>query len=794
MKKIIIATVLILSLLCGCEKSGPQENGTGGLDTYGASITVKDIKEKYDYADNSIMPLYNVSPDEVFDFSFPYDLSDEDGDRAVTVHTDESCSEESMISTYYNVEKTEKGSKVSVSPVAGVLLTETEDKEYVEQDKGVWGNAPMYYIAIHYDMESESMKKNEKPRVIPFTVKQEIQAPEAKGVVDSDGRFKLTWKAVEGAGEYRIYKLTGNDQYTGDKNKPIEGAKTGYSECSLLYEASTDQTEFDDFSGKGNGLAVHEDRVSGEKYIIGQNYSVDGEYYVSAVVGEKESGFCGAIPTADLKLPHKFVEDDDLMYKDFKRVSDLPLVRDVVNIDGSVTKRKVLYHFYKRKTWTGGETPGYQYQIEGTALTGCVLMEDIDGEYPETVGDATPSGNVGPENNVERKPATDLPTILNPDESKANDGSKAQVESGPLYERQTLYERQKENTDQHVDKGNEKSVTNPGAEIKLFADSAEEEWLALNLVSGETEISMEAFPVLQNAENLEDTFYKVYYQNPYILGLSRFSYDYTTMTLHVSYSYDKSEIEKKQQEMSEAGQKIISEIIKDGMSAEEKESAIYQYLTDHGQYDTEALEDAKKNNFQKTEDSSYEDSFNGYGILVNQKGVCQSYAYAYKLLCELGGLSCRVMTGNLDGNLPHAWNAVKLGEEWFQTDSTNNEKTAGIPYFLYNADSSTAELTGFDPDANFEVDDRLSEYHTENDGYEYYKVNQLVAGSMEQYEEILDRVLEEPKDIISIRYTEGNVDQEQLVAAVQRVYNKHGMEDKLAALKCGIQSRYIILQ
>ncbi|MCM1246574.1 MAG: hypothetical protein NC293_13105 [Roseburia sp.] len=787
MRKIIVVSVLVFSLLCGCGQSVPEQGGAKGLDSYGASITVKDIKEKYNYADNSIMPLYNVSPGETFDFSFSYDLSEaEDADRAVTVHTDESCSEESMISTYYNVEKTETGSKVSVSPVAGVLLTKTEDEEYIEEDKGVWGNAPMYYIAVHQDMESDSPKKLEKPRVIPFTVKQELEAPEAKGVVASDGRFKLTWNAVEGAKEYRIYKLIGNEQYTGDENKPVEGAKTGYSECSLLYEASTDQTEFDDFSGKGSGLAVQEDKMSGEEFVIGQNYSVDGEYYVSAVIGDQESGFCGGIPTAELKLPHEFTEEDDLMYKEFQSVSDLPLVREVVNIDGTVTKRKVLYRFYKRKTWTGEEVPGYQYQIEGTALTGCVSMEDIHAEYPETVGDSTPSGNVEPENNVERKPGTDLPTILNPDETQKDDGISE--------EDQNLIERQKENTSQHVDKGNESSVDNPGAEVKLFADSAEEEWLALNLVSGETEISVEAFPALQNAENLEDAFYKVYYQNPYILGLSRFSYDYTTMTLHVFYSYDKSEIQKKQKEMSEAGEAIISEIIKEDMSAEEKENAVYQYLTDHGQYDTEALEDAKKNNFQKTEDSSYEDSFNGYGILVNQKGVCQSYAYAYKLLCELGGVPCRVMTGNLDGNLPHAWNAVRLGDEWFQTDSTNNEKTAGIPYFLYNADSNTAELTGFDPDANFEMDDRLSEYHTENDGYEYYKVNQLVAGSMEQYEEILDRVLNEPKDIISIRYTEGNVDQEQLVAAVQRVYNKHGMEDKLAALKCGIQSRYIILQ
>ncbi len=313
-------------------------------------------------------------------------------------------------------------------------------------------------------------------------------------------------------------------------------------------------------------------------------------------------------------------------------------------------------------------------------------------------------------------------------------------------------------------------------------------------MNGESEISVEAFPILQNAENLEDTFYKVYYQNPYVLGLSRFSYDYATMTLHVLYSYDKDEIRRKQKEMMTESGRILEQVVRQEMTTEEKEQAIYQYLTDNAQYDTEALEDAKKNNFQKTEENPFEDSFNGYGILVNKKGVCQSYAYAYKLLCEASGVSCRVMTGNLDGNLPHAWNAVKLEDEWFQVDATNNEKTTGIPYFLYNADSATAGQVGFDLDKSFELDSELARYHTENNTYEYYQANQLVADSMEQYEQILDRILTDSDAAISIRYTEHNVEQEKLVAAVQRVYNKHGMEDKLATLKCGIQSRYIVLQ
>ncbi len=779
-KKIIVAMALVSCLLSGCGQGKPGDTQIEVEHAYGADITVKDIKARYQYQDNSVMPLYNVATDETFDFTFSSDLSDVSNEEpAVTVHTEKGCSKESEVTTYHIVEKTEKGSRVEVSPVAGVLTTESEDEEYLESNKGVWGNAPIYYIAIHYDMDADTPKKLESPEVIPFTVKHEVNAPEVKAVVGADGCFKLSWKPVEGAEEYRIYKLAGSEQYTGESNESVNGAENGYQNCSLLYEASTSETEFKDFSEERDGLEFHTDSISGKEYVTGQNYSVSGEYYVSAMVGGKESGFSSAVTTAELKLPRELAEGSDLMFQRYESVADMPLNVDVVNIDGSITKRKVLYTYCEQETYLGTMVPAYDYQVEGTALTGYVKVDDEEEEHPQSIGETTPSGNAEPENDVPKTPQNHVPTIIDPE---------------PAQNETSLVEQQKNNTEQHVEQGDTKSVSNPGEDVRYFADSAEEEWLALNMVNGETEISVEAFPSLQNAESLEDVFYKVYYQNPYVLGLKRFAYNYETMTLKVDYMYDKTEIQKKHKEMQEAGKKILGEIIKDGMSELEKENAIYQYLESHAQYDTAALEDAKKNDFKKTNDGQYEDSFNGYGILVNQKGVCQSYAYAYKLLCEMSGVTCRVVTGDLSGNLPHAWNAVKVGETWVQTDVTNNQTTSGIPYFLYNANHETAEMTGFAMDMSFELDSQVDQYQGQENQYEYYQANQLVAQSIEEYEQILDRVLPNATDVISIRYTAEEVDQQELVTAVQRVYNKHGKEDKLASLQCGMHGKYIILR
>lgn len=225
-KGLLCGLLLLLCLLCGCSQKGKiseKKEGKVELSSYGEHISVKDIKQKYDYSDDSIMPLYNVAPDEKFDFSFQSDLSEENTENIVTVHTEKSCQKESVVSIYCDVQKSDKGSEVIISPVEGVLLTETEEAEYLEQDNGVWGNAPMYYIAIHYDMESDTPKKLNTPKIIPFSIKKGIKAPEAKGVVDSTGRFKLAWDAVEGASEYRIYKLMAEEQMTGEKNEPIRG-------------------------------------------------------------------------------------------------------------------------------------------------------------------------------------------------------------------------------------------------------------------------------------------------------------------------------------------------------------------------------------------------------------------------------------------------------------------------------------------------------------------------------------------------------------------------------------------
>lgn len=776
--------------------------GDESLDSY----TVSEIKRSYGETENSdIMPLYNVEPDESFDFDFKFDWNETTGFETsdlVSVHTHPDCLPESQIYTYGTQSENENGgTRINIAPITGTLATDGETEDMLDDDVETWGNAPMYYIAVRCDMNADTLQMLETPMVIPFTVKHELPVPTLKGEVDATGRFKLVWDAAEGADSYNIYSYGNTDiNWTGVINEPVAGAESAFDvngSCYLTKQANTAETEFDCFAGKDHGLAIHyHDELDEDEtdYILGQNYSVNGSYFITAVYGDRESRLSNIVNTADLILPYKVVEEEDIMFGRFESESDLPHTLKVLNIDGSVTERNVSYGFHMGKTLLGTDYPRFRYSVEGTAITGEVSMDitAVEGGaayYADRQEGDPPRGFVNnssdtsvkadPENNTKFNPDSDIPTIIETDSSAENQG-------------ETLVERQTENTEKHIENGNSLTVENP--RYTVFADSAEEEWLACNLMAGNTEISLEPFPSLQQFDNLADVFQKVYYQNPYVMGILSYAYDYGTLTLNVKYCYDKDEISQRQQEIFLKSKEIVEECVDAGMNDEEKCRALYDYLNDNTVYDQAAVEEARKNNFKKNDGwKEAEDAFNAYGIIVKETGVCQSYALSYKLLCSLCDVENKVITGYLNGNLPHAWSSVKLDGDWYQIDCTNNETNCGIPFFLYAAGEDDLYMTGYTEDKLYELDTAAGSFAVYDSDKEYYQANGLAAGNIDEFKSVLSNCLEDSGNVIAIRYTDEIPSQNEIVRAVLEVYNMKGMEDKLEKLGLGCSGGFIIL-
>lgn len=78
---------------------------------------------------------------------------------------------------------------------------------------------------------------------------------------------------------------------------------------------------------------------------------------------------------------------------------------------------------------------------------------------------------------------------------------------------------------------------------------------------------------------------------------------------------------------------------------------------------------------EETPDNS--DAFQIAKLFRGGKVVCESYAKAFKYLCDSAGVDCCIVRGTLysaDGSyVAHAWNAVKLDGLWYTVDVTNND-------------------------------------------------------------------------------------------------------------------------
>lgn len=138
------------------------------------------------------------------------------------------------------------------------------------------------------------------------------------------------------------------------------------------------------------------------------------------------------------------------------------------------------------------------------------------------------------------------------------------------------------------------------------------------------------------------------------------------------------------------------------------------------------------------------DAYSAYGALVLKKAVCNGYAEAMKLLCDLSGVNCKMISGTADGE-NHAWNLIKLDKEWYHVDSTwddpEPDDVSRIMYTYFNVDDTQMAV---DHDWNSELYQKAS--GTE---YNYYRTNDLLCKDYKSFRNKCEDILEEesPKSL-----------------------------------------------
>ena len=753
--KIVAASMLLLAMSCGAigysiamhesgsnlmtmetnslDTSEKTEGGVTGImpktgnasdDTMVTeSITVGNIKEKFGVTNSvEISPFYNIEQTSNFIFHFN---SKVDAMKAVTVHTDAKCNKESMVKQENKGYETKEGKEdVVVMPGTPVLG---------ESNQNMWGYAPIYYLCIRYDLTSEEVKALDEPIIVPFTVKSPASIPNVNAYVNNDGQFEIKWNPVSNAVKYNIYSTKASETnltksetaYTGEKPK-------------LIATVDAETNTFVEFYENGNV-------VGSNGYVYGENFNELGAYYVTTVdKGGNESSYSMPIETSEFnnQMPKTF--DEQLSFEKNNGVTTrLPDTAVVKMYSG--TSKQFPIHYNKINEENGVAT--YEYSISGTLLTGTVKYQNEDGVYEQNIiSDAQFSSVMyDVENNINTIPRNTVNTV---NSSEYVDISVGDFEiDGTLIKNETYDERIDD-----IQNKSEKVIIDGiyDTEYPIFADNAEEEYLAICLTDVQTEISTANFPKLQNVYNLLDVLYKVIYQNPYVISVKSFAYSADEQMLYITYALNIDDIKSQQKEIKVKSEEIVSSIISDDMDEEAKVMAIWNYLEENTVYDENACESAEVNGFKNVNGS--ENSFSTYGIMCQNKGVCQSYMHTMKLLCELSNVECKSITGYLHNTIPHGWNAVKINGNWYWIDVTNNKTNSGLPYFIFLTSSEFAmDSWGYVTDDDYLLDNESNFAETSEMELDYYYKRGLYANSHKEITNIVSNKIKEHNGSLYIK-------------------------------------------
>lgn len=142
--------------------------------------------------------------------------------------------------------------------------------------------------------------------------------------------------------------------------------------------------------------------------------------------------------------------------------------------------------------------------------------------------------------------------------------------------------------------------------------------------------------------------------------------DYCVFT--PGYTYTDGEIDEIQTAMEQSFQEVRA-LIPEDAGDYEKVRIVYTYVIDHTQYQTG------------------EDDQSIAGVFWKKSAVCAGYAGAVQYLLERMDIPCIYVDGSTKGSTEgHAWDIVKIGQEYYYVDATNGDQ----PDFL-NGDAAQLE-------------------------------------------------------------------------------------------------------
>lgn len=139
----------------------------------------------------------------------------------------------------------------------------------------------------------------------------------------------------------------------------------------------------------------------------------------------------------------------------------------------------------------------------------------------------------------------------------------------------------------------------------------------------------------------------------------------------------------------------------------------YHWVGTHIKYDNEVFQTI----LDKTVDpKQFQNSQDEYHVYENRKGVCAGYANLFKWFMDEIEIEAVVISGHIrdernhyvdlssDDKFRHAWNAIKLNNEWILVDSTwGTSDDISVSDFYYNIDPDLAIITHYPTEQKWQL-------------------------------------------------------------------------------------------
>lgn len=757
--KRFLAMLLVVCMICaftacstGGDKEGEwadadtrQSNDTTGLKTGSPSgeLQVQDDGKYFkaswvsglsfagseEDAFEDIEPMYNI-PDG-FEFRINVNPMEDFWLYSVyecfAVYSDRECTKEVGAEINYDAE----AGVVTVAPSMDNEWVNTYPREGIEtgyirsedpddwhKDIRTWGSLKTLYLVIYIDTKADTVTFLDKPKRMMFTIAAEIDSPTVKVKFNDEGNMMLCWDNVDGAEYYKVYY--GNNWRMRELGR-------------------TDKTEFllDD---------------SDEFYKDSQMNSLLSDAYDYAVVavrGEKESRLSNIIRGEDYaKSAPKFLSTREKRNYTAGEYSifDLPREVEVRMADVSTAKRyPVIWDFRNHEIDSMGaytfygKLPGIRLRLSYKCLgEDLPTEEEIEAFYETVQYPATMA-----EDNTDKINIQDSPSIKDVP-AKTTDEIAIDIT------------------------GEEK----PENQLSLA------QHIALGMLNHETTIDLSAYPEAGDPAYLRDVVEMIMTQCVLVLDEEYVTFDFVNKQLKVKYSLSDEESLEKQIRVLEKAEEVLKAVIQDGMSLEEKEKAIHDWIVENGRYHDEILQAYYDGTDLDELVEQHADSFNVYGILVNGLGVCQSYAETFKLLCDLAGVPAVVATGK-NGMVPHAWNKVMIGNQWYNVDVTNNDQEV-LKYPVYNTCNRILNKY-YSESLAYVLDDEFAAYSSDDETQDYYYKAGLYSRTTEELKEMIKANLA-TSDVFFIKTSPDLTDEEISEILVQALVESGLVQNDIKTL------------